>query len=63
MEGKEKKMVENFMSRVDEIIGAGMLTGIAIYAMRLGSNGGVVEMAITGIIALLVTQAVKNVAK
>ena len=56
-------MMENFMSRVDEIIGAGMLTGIAIYAMHLGSNGGVVEMAITGIIALLVTQAVKNVAK
>lgn len=54
-------MWNELKSKVDEMYGATLLTGIAVYAMYLGTAEGVVEMCITGMIALLVTKAVRNV--
>ncbi len=39
--------------KLDEVIGAGMLTGIACFAMYIGFNGNVVAIAVTGVITLL----------
>ena len=49
--------------RLDEVVGAGMVTTIAIVAMLIGYDSSISQMCVTGIIALLVTQKsrVKNV--
>ena len=47
------------ISKIDEMYGATLLTGVALYAMYMGLDGGVIEMSITGVVALLVTKAVK----
>lgn len=43
--------------KLDEVIGAGLLSGIACYAMAIGYNGNVVAIAVTGIITLLAASA------
>ena len=53
-------MWSELIGKVDEMVGAGLLTGIAGVAMYINYTGGVVEMCVTGIIALLVTKAVKS---
>lgn len=53
-------MWTELVNKVDEMYGASLLAGIAAFAMYLGLDGGIVEMCITGVIALLVTKAVKN---
>lgn len=40
-------------SRLDEVIGAGMVTSIAIIAMLIGYDSSVSQMCVTGVIALL----------
>ena len=47
------------ISRIDEMYGASLLTGVALYAMHLGVDGGIVELCATGVVALLVTKAAK----
>ena len=39
--------------RMDEVIGAGLLGGISIYAMHIGFQGEVVGMCVGGIVSLL----------
>lgn len=53
-------MWNELIGKVDEMFGAGLLTLVAVYAMHMGINSGIVEMSITGVIALLVTRAVKS---
>lgn len=53
-------MMKELMGRVDEMYGATLLAGIGIYAMQVGINGGVVEMCITGVVALLVAKAARS---
>lgn len=43
--------------KLDEVIGAGLLTGVACFAMYIGFNGNVVAIAVTGIITLLAASA------
>ena len=52
-------MWNELIAKVDEMYGATLLTSIAGAAMYLNINGGVVEMCVTGVIALLVTKAAK----
>ena len=47
-------------SKLDEVLGASMLTGIAGAAMYLSYDFGVVQMCITGIVALLAVGAAKK---
>ena len=47
-------------SKLDEVVGAGMLTGIAVLAIITGYDGGVAQGAIAGIIALLAVSAGKK---
>lgn len=44
-------------NRLDEVIGAGLLTTIAVYALKLGT-GDIATTCVGGIIALLVAKAV-----
>lgn len=44
-------------SKLDEVIGAGLLTAIAVYALRLGI-GEIANGCVAGIIALLAVKAV-----
>jgi hypothetical protein len=53
-------MFEELSKRVDEMYGATLLTGVALYSMHMGIDGGIVELCIGGVIALLVTKAVKG---
>jgi len=46
--------------KLDEVIGVGALTIIACYAMAINYNGGVVSIAVTGIIALLAVKEKKK---
>lgn len=46
--------------RLDEVLGAGMLTGIAVYALHLTADLSIVAGCITGIVALLAIQAAKK---
>ena len=55
-------MWKELLSKVDEMYGATLLTGVGLYAMHIGYEGGVVEMCVTGVIALLVTKAAKGAA-
>lgn len=52
-------MLKEFMSRLDEVLGAGMLTGIAIYSMIVGIPE-IAQACVTGIVALLAVSAVKK---
>jgi hypothetical protein len=53
-------MWSELISKIDEMYGATLLAGIGLYAMYMQIDGGVVEMAITGVIALLVTKAARS---
>jgi hypothetical protein len=59
-EVKTQTMWSELISKIDEMYGATLLAGIGLYAMYMQMNGGVVEMAITGVIALLVTKAARS---
>lgn len=50
-------------SRLDEVLGALMLTTIGMTAIMLGYDGGVAQACITGIVALLAVNAVKPKSK
>ena len=54
-------MWSEFVSRLDEMAGAGMLTGVALFAMHLGYDSGVAQMCITGVVALLAVKGAKEV--
>lgn len=47
-------------SKLDEVIGASLLTAVCIIAMFLGYDSGVAQMCITGVVALLVAKATKG---
>ena len=47
-------------NKLDEVLGATMLTGIATLAILLGFDGGVATACISGIIALLCVSAAKK---
>lgn len=53
------KVWEEFLGRLDEVLGAGMLTTVAIIAMAIGYDSSVAQMSITGVVALLAVKAVK----
>jgi len=46
--------------RLDEVIGAGMLTSMAFVAMFIGYDSSITQMCITGVVALLAVDAVKK---
>ena len=46
--------------RIDEMFGAALLAGIAVYAMNLGIDGGTISACIAGVIALLSVEAAKK---
>lgn len=46
--------------KLDEVIGAGLLTGVALFAMHLGYDSGVAQMCITGVVALLAAKVAKS---
>lgn len=46
-------------SRLDEVIGAMLLTSTALVAMIIGYDSSVAQMSITGVVALLAVKAVK----
>jgi hypothetical protein len=46
--------------KLDEVMGAGMLTGVAVFAMHLGYDSGVTQMCITGVVALLAAKVAKT---
>jgi hypothetical protein len=45
--------------KLDEVIGAILLTSTALFAMYIGYDSSVAQMSITGIVALLAVKAVK----
>jgi hypothetical protein len=45
--------------RLDEVIGAVLLTSTALVAMFIGYDSSVAQMSITGVVALLAVKAVK----
>ncbi len=47
-------------NKLDEVLGAAMLTGTAMLAMVLGYNSGVAQACIAGVVALLAVQNVKK---
>jgi hypothetical protein len=53
-------MFEELIKKVDEMYGATLLTGVALYSMHMGIDAGVVELCIGGVIALLVSKAVRG---
>ena len=46
--------------KLDEVLGAAMLTAVCVIAMILGYDSGVAQMCITGVVALLVAKAAKG---
>jgi len=46
--------------RLDEVVGAGMLTSTALVAMFIGYDSSVTQMCVTGVVALLAVDAVKK---
>lgn len=52
-------MMKEFMGRLDEVLGAGMLSGIAIYGMSQGAME-IAQACVTGVVALLAVKAVKS---
>jgi hypothetical protein len=53
-------MWKEFIGRLDEILGASMLTAVAIIAMVLEYDAGTAQMCITGVVALLAVKAAKG---
>lgn len=49
--------------KLDEVLGALMLTSLAGMSMFLGYDGGVTQACITGIVALLVVSEMKTKSK
>ena len=47
-------------NRLDEVIGASLLTGIAAMAMYTGYDHGLAQAAVAGIVALLAVGAAKK---
>lgn len=47
-------------NKLDEVMGAAMLTTVAIVAMYIGYNSGIAQMSVTGVVALLAAKVVKN---
>ena len=47
-------------NKLDEVIGSGFLSSIAIIAMLIGYDSGVTQMCVTGIVALLATKIAKG---
>ena len=47
-------------SKLDEVLGAALLTGTAMLAMILGYDSGVAQACIAGVVALLAVQNVKK---
>jgi hypothetical protein len=45
--------------KLDEVIGAVLLTSTALVAMYIGYDSSIAQMSITGIVALLAVKAVK----
>ena len=50
-------IIMKIWSRLDEVIGAGLLTTIAVYSLKLGI-GDIANACVAGIIALLAVKAV-----
>lgn len=46
--------------KLDEVIGAGMLTGIAVCAMYMNFDGNLAAICATGVVALLGASAGKK---
>ena len=53
-------MWSELISKVDEMYGATLLAVLGGAAMYLNEDGGIVEICVTGIVALLVTKAVRG---
>lgn len=53
-------MWDGLISKIDEMYGATLLAGIGGAAMYLKVDGGIVDACVAGIIALLVTKAVRS---
>ena len=47
-------------NKLDEVLGAAMLTGTAMLAMVLGYDSGVAQACISGVVALLAVQTIKK---
>ena len=50
-------IIMEIWNRLDEVIGSGLLTGIAVYSIRLGLEN-IAMGCVSGIIALLAVKAV-----
>lgn len=46
--------------KLDEVMGAGMVTSIALVAMLIGYDSSVTQMCVTGVVALLAAKAGKK---
>lgn len=46
-------------NKLDEVMGAGMLTTMAIMAMAIGYDSAVTQMCVTGVVALLAVKISK----
>ena len=46
--------------KLDEIMGAGMVTSIALVAMLIGYDSSVTQMCVTGVVALLAVKITKT---
>lgn len=52
-------MMKEFMGRLDEVLGAGLLASIAIYGMATGATD-IAQGCVAGIVALLAVGATKK---
>ena len=52
-------MWSELIGRIDEMYGASLLSIVAAAAMYLNYDGGIVEMCVSGIVALLVAKVVR----
>ena len=50
----------NMWNKLDEVLGAGMLTGVAVYALHLTADLSIVMACVTGIVALLAVGVAKQ---
>lgn len=46
--------------KLDEVMGAGMVTSIALVAMLIGYDSSVTQMCVTGVVALLAVKIAKT---
>lgn len=52
-------MSKQIWDKLDEVIGSGMLTSMAVIAMLIGYNSAVTQMCVTGVVALLAVKIAK----